>query len=378
MNILMVSGEFPPISGGVGYYVYNLAKNLKDRGHEVVVLTRGGVKTREEIVDGIKVFRVQFLPLYPFHLQPHQRALNKILRKIINNIDIVHLHSPLIPKVNIRKKIPIVVTEHGTAKGFIEGLELKDLFSLTEKMFSWMYTDIDKNVIKMADKITAVSRTTIREIRHYYKIYQDNIEVVGNGVDTSVFSPRHKNDETLDFEYILYTGTLITKKGSPDLIESARLVVKEFPEVKFVLTGKGPLERYLRELIKKYGLSNNVVLLGYVDRDYLVKLYKNATIYVLPSYHEGLPTTVLEAMACEISVITTPVGGTPEVIENGKNGILVPPKTPTELAHAIVLLLDNPMIRKKLGKRARKTIEERFSWRKISEKFEKIYDALIP
>jgi len=375
MDILMISGEFPPVSGGVGYYVYNLAKNLKSRGYEVTVITRGSTKTKEEILDGIKVFRVQFLPAYPFHVYPHQLALNKILKKIIDNIDIIHLHSPLIPEPEIKKKIPTIVTEHGTAKGFIDGLELKDLFSLTQKMFSWMYTSIDRNVIRMANKITAVSRITANEIKHYYKINR-KIEVVGNGVDTSIFSPNKRN-KTWDFEYVLYTGALITKKGPPDLIESARLVVKEFPELKFILTGKGPLEKYLRELIKKYQLSNNVVLLGYVARNQLLELYKNAIIYVLPSYHEGLPTTVLEAMACELPVITTPVGGIPEVVESGKNGILVPPKNPKKLAGALITLLHNKRKRKKLGKNARKTVVKKYDWKVLTDKFERIYNGMI-
>lgn len=372
MHIGIICGEFPPVGGGVAAHVYNISEKLARRGHEVTVITRGSWgKTYHTRVGNVDVYRVRFLPLYPFHLQPHGLFVNQLLSSLESNFEVLHLHSPLIPV--IRTTLPVVVTEHGTVKGFIDNLDLIDLYSLVEKIFRKMYVSIDRKIVERADRVIAVSNACAQELREWYGLKKD-IEVIYNGVDTTFFIPGNSNrDET----YILYSGALITKKGLPDLIRSATYICQEYPDMKFVLAGDGPLEKQLKGLVHQLGLDNNFSFVGYIDRDELLAYYQNATICVLPSYHEGLPTVLLEAMSCGIPTVATSVAGNSEVVKDGETGFLVPPKEPKRLAEAILTLLGDQKLRQEMGKNARKQAEESYDWEVIISKIEECYSSVL-
>jgi glycosyltransferase involved in cell wall biosynthesis len=133
----------------------------------------------------------------------------------------------------------------------------------------------------------------------------------------------------------------------------------------------------LKEKTKKLGLQDKFTFLGQVDKDRLITLYQNATIFILPSYHEGLPTVILEAMACGLPVIATRVRGNQDLVSTGENGILVLPNAPKKLAEAISMLLADEELRKKIVKNARKTIEEKYTWDIISDNILKCYSQLL-
>jgi glycosyltransferase involved in cell wall biosynthesis len=139
----------------------------------------------------------------------------------------------------------------------------------------------------------------------------------------------------------------------------------------------GPYLRVFQEKIRKMGLQKRVIYMGYVTREKLIQLYKNATVHVLPSHYEGFPTVLLEAMSCGLPVVATNIGGNNEVISSGVNGLLVPPKCPEAMADAILRLIGDASLREQIGKAARKTVEDNYTWDKISEKFIKCYESIV-
>ncbi len=372
MRIGMICGQFPPVTGGVAAYVYNISEKLAQRGHKVTVITRGSwSRTYHARVGNIDVYRVRFIPLYPFHLQPHGFYIKQLLSSLESNFDVLHLHSPLIPF--IRTSLPMVVTEHGTVKGFIDNLDLIDSYSLVGKTFRKMYVSIDRKIVESADKVIAVSKACAQELREWYGLKKD-IEVIYNGVDTKFFIPGNRNHNQA---YILYSGSLITKKGLPDLIRSATYICQEYPDMKFILAGDGPLEKQLKGLVHQLDLDNNFSFVGYINRDKLLSYYQNAAVCVLPSYHEGLPTVLLEAMACGIPTVATSVAGNSEVVKDGETGFLVPPKEPKRLAEAILTLLGDNKLRREMGINARKQAEESYDWEVIISKIERCYSSVL-
>lgn len=130
-------------------------------------------------------------------------------------------------------------------------------------------------------------------------------------------------------------------------------------------------------MINELGLKKNIYFAGFVDRSKLLEYYQNATIYVLPSYYEGLPTTLLEAMSCGIPSIATDVEGSSELISDGETGLLVPPRNPKRLAEAILRLLEAEELRQKLGDNARKHIVNNYDWEIITDSVEKVYEKCI-
>lgn len=372
MKIGMICGEFPPITGGVAAYVYNISEKLAQRGHKVTVITRGSWgKTYHTMVGNVDVYRVRFIPSYPFHLQPHGFFIKQLLNSLESSFDILHLHSPLMPF--IRTSLPIVATEHGTVKGFIDNLDLIDLYSLVAKVSRRMYVSIDRKIAERADRVIAVSNACAQELREWYGLKKD-IEVIYNGVDVRFFTPANRNHNQA---YILYCGALITKKGLPDLIRSATYICQEYPDMRFILAGDGPLEKQLKRLVHQLGLDNNFSFIGYLGRNELLGYYQNATICVLPSYHEGLPTVLLEAMSCEIPTVATSVAGNSEVVKDGETGFLVPPHQPKRLAEAILTLLGDKKLRQEMGARARKQALELYDWEVIISKIEECYSSLL-
>jgi L-malate glycosyltransferase len=369
MHICMICDKFPPRAAGGGFYAYGLSRKLIERKHQVTVITRGSWEKPyyQEEVNGINVYRVRFIPIFPFHLQPHGFFISRFLQSIESDFDVIHLHNSNIPVVGT--KVPKVVTVHGTMQGHVVHLKGFDLYSSVVRTFSPMYTAIDKEVINSADKVIAISNSCAEELRLFYEI--KNPEIIRNAVDSTFFIPLNHKD--INNPYVLYTGRLSSEKGLIDLIKAAKSVSEKYPKIKFVITGKGPLERHLKRMVAKLNLERNFCFVGYVSRNTLLQYYQNATLYVLPSYWEGLPTTLLEAMSCELPVVATSVAGTSEVLVHRQNGLLVPPNNPEKLAISILELIGNGALRQDLGRNARMHVKEFYDWNTIVDKIERVY-----
>lgn len=372
MNICMLTSEFPPDLGGISTYTYNISKKLIERGHNVTSITRGTYrKTYHEKIDDISVYHVRFIPIYPYPFKLHEFFVNKLFKTLESDFDLVHIHGSLVPIP--RTSCRVVFTSHGTAMRDIENMPIKSFHFLIVKLLSKQLFNIEKELVKNADVVTAVSHSCAKELKRLCMLNKE-IAVVNNGVDTNLFIPvKNKKKEN----YILYTGRLETRKGLIDFIESAKYVCREHADIKFVLTGKGTIRKYLERKINNLGLKNNFYFAGFVSRSELLEYYQNATVYVLPSYYEGLPTTLLEAMSCGIPSIATDVEGSSELVEDGENGLLVPPRNPERLAEAILRLLDDDGLRKKLGDNARRHVVNNYDWEIITNKIEKIYINMI-
>ena len=365
----MLSAEFPPDLGGLSYYLYNLSQELLKRGHRVTVITRGTWrKSYRDRIDGIPVYRVRFIPSPPDVFALHGFFVNRLFRTLESNFDLVHLHGAIVPPIHT--SLPTVYTAHGTINKDIGNMPVKSPYFLVVRLLLRQLFKAEKRLLNWADVITAVSQASADEIKRYHESSKKAF-VITPGVDPDYFIPSRTKDR--DDTYILYTGRLETRKGVVDLVESAKYVRQKYPDIKFVLSGKGTIDKYLNRLVHSLGLEPNFHFTGYVDRQALLKYYQGATIYVLPSYYEGLPTSLLEAMSCGIPAVATAVEGNSEVITDRENGLLVPPRDPGKLAGAILKLLDDEGLRNQLALNARKCIEDNYGWGTIAEKMEEVY-----
>jgi len=370
----MITQEFPPRPGGIGSYVYCLSKKLLEKGHAVTVITRGPKsRTQRERVDGIDLFKVSFFPFYPFHIAIHRVFVNNLLKLLEPRLTLVHLHTPLPPP--IETSLPIVTTVHTPMKIDARFHEILDIRSLTERLQSTVvYPPIERKLFSLSNKITAVSLSVAGELREY-GLEPDKVTVIGNGVDEETFFPL-RNAMPVQ-KYVLYTGILRARKGLFDLIDCARYVCKTHQDVKFLVCGTGPFLYRLQERVREIGLQRQIIFLGYVTKQKLIQIYQNATVHVVPSHYEGLPTVLLEAMSCGLPVVATDVGGNNEVISDGVNGFLVPPRSPKAMAEIILRLLDDDTLREKIGEAARKTIEKRYTWNRITGNILKCYEDTL-
>ncbi|MEM2459536.1 MAG: glycosyltransferase family 4 protein, partial [Candidatus Bathyarchaeia archaeon] len=308
-------------------------------------------------------------------------------------IDILHANLPLIPNFAVPRDLgeALISTVHSTWEGEANAVkhEAFNRLNLNEKivrLFTWFLKQFEYDLLKRSDRIIAVSEYTKGEILRNYDLPAWKIKVIFNGVDLEKFKPANdkvaikrrlgfKEDELL----ILYVGRLYSRKGLPTLISSIPYVVRKIRNVRFLISGKGlrDEEQRLKGYVKKFKVESNVCFLGYYPDEMLPRLYQAADIFVFPSIYENMPFAVLEALASGLPVITTKVGGIPEIIDDGENGFLIEPFNARKLAERLLYLVENPTVAYEMGAAGRKTVEERFNWNKIIKQITAVYREVL-
>jgi L-malate glycosyltransferase len=207
------------------------------------------------------------------------------------------------------------------------------------------------------------------------------IRVVHNGIDVnhfrSVASERGKLFPGLEnCTLIVCTGNMHTDvKGHPTLIEAARTICARFPQVKFVLIGDGKKRAEFESKVSALGLQRNFLFLG--SRQNVSEILPCCDMAVLPSKAEGFSNALLEYMATGLPTIATDVGGNPEVIESGVNGLLARPNDPTALADAISSLLEDPHLASLLGAAGRERVRRHFDFAQLTSNIDALYTDLL-
>jgi glycosyltransferase involved in cell wall biosynthesis len=233
-----------------------------------------------------------------------------------------------------------------------------------------------QEVYRFVDKIVVNSRYMLNKISDYYKIDPGKIVVIPNGVTLERFSVRNGSFRLSGFPSILYLGGLLRRKGVDVLIRALVGLKSEHPTVKLHIVGAGSALNYLKTLSIQKGIERDVVFWGQADYSSIPKFYKGADVCVFPTRLEAFGITILEAMASGKPVIASKVGGIPEIISDGKNGILIEPNDPEALSKAIVMVYQDNALMKRLSANALETAA-RYSWKNIAEKYLCLYKYLM-
>lgn len=188
-----------------------------------------------------------------------------------------------------------------------------------------------------------------------------------------VVVPQVQNTGGKDRINVLFLGLIGPRKGTFDLIEAFSEVHRHHPDARLIIGGNGETER-ARELIGKHRLADVIELAGWVDEQGKKRLLAASSIYTLPSYNEGLPMSVLEAMAAGVVTITTRVGGIPELITDGKDGLLIEPGDINGLAESICSLIDDATRRETIAAAGQKRIADAYSDQTILPMLHNIYE----
>lgn len=374
MRICMISSTPIPPREGIGFYVWNLSHYLTALGHQVQIITRGQIgRMTKQVVDGITIWQPPFLPLYPFHVHVHGLFVDKLVQTLANEVDLFHLHTPLPPLISTNR--PVMLTVHSPIREDVKATSVDSAYAVLMKLQAPVSYWLEKALLKHATSVNAVSPEVANALSTYPNS-PSKVSVTWNGVDTSLFtSPAH---DTRDSRLVLTVARLAPGKGIEQLLQAAKMLNQRGASIQFVIAGDGPLRRSLQQYIEQNDLAQTVELLGHVaDRKKLVELYQKASLFVMPSHHEGLPTVLLEAMACRCPVVATRVGGVPNVIHHQKNGILIPAKASQKLADAIFDLIEQPQRLRQLGEQASQTIKEKFSWHTIGHNYVAQYESLL-
>ena len=366
---LRVCIVFPKLSiGGAETQILYLLKNLDHASFEIHAcsLVNGDASMEAEARSSSDSFFVLGFRWRKFPLS--FARLVRYLRE--REIDILHAHLPLADSIGrFAGKVAgvpvLVTTEHGKHLW-------KNPFHLALERIMNGFTDVR----------FCVSRD-IMEIRsHREGTPHNRLKYVPNAVDTSIFKATSPRRAGLMSEFgwdvsdplIVSVGRLVEAKDYPLLVRAINLVVKEVPQVRCLIVGEGPFRELIEEEIDKFSLHGHVALPG-ARRD-VAEILKSADIFTLSSLREGLPVSLLEAMAAGCAIVATDAGGIPDAIVDGVNGLLVKVSDENALAEGFLKLLSDRELGRKLGQRAMEDVERRFSARAIADTIGETYKEL--
>ena len=338
MKILLISPTQSGI-GGIAQHVQGLTKFLKENGHEV------------EIISSENTFTIPIKGLK----NPSFMISSFLKSKFKKNFDIVHAHN--IPAALAMKNVSgkKILTIHGIFSEQIEQLHGKITFNISEKY--------EKNALTWADAITVISK----EANNYYEKLSFKPIQIPNAINLKNLP----QDEDRRFEkQIIFVGRLSKEKGIETIIEVSK---KLSNDINLLIVGSGPESEKIKKLSETL---DNIHYLGYQTHENSIKLIRGSDIVIQPSFHEGISTTILEAMACKIPIIASNVGGNKELILDNQNGFLINPKSVDELIRKITIILEDNLLAKKFGEKSFELIEN-YEWSKIGEKYLKLYQSLL-
>jgi glycosyltransferase involved in cell wall biosynthesis len=244
------------------------------------------------------------------------------------------------------------------------------------------FESLDAFYIRFFPKIVAVS-PEVRQLMRRYLTPDKKMQVIINGIDMQEFQKNQNERDRIREEFNIAPetpligafGRISPEKGQKYFLAAAAQVLKTFPETKFILVGEGVQGEEMRQYSVELGIADRVLFAGF--RPDVAACYSALDIFVLPSLLEGTPMALLEAMSTELPVIASEVGGVGRIIQNKKNGLLVPPANPEELASAMLELLRHPEKASIMATNACRTIVEKYSARKMTDAYMNLYSELV-
>lgn len=378
MKIAFFTDTYFPQINGVSFVVRNHAKKLMEKGHYVEIFAPSGNKndknkvkdTTQNINDNLQV---NYLNSLDFIFYPEYRIAIPSLKEIKNisekNFDIIHCHTPfsagilgIIIKKFLSKKnkrIPLVGTYHTMLQDFSYVLPFPE--KITKKI-------IEKYTIKFynyMDCIIAPGEYTKNFIKKDLNLKKP-VFVVSNGIDLNLFNIKNQNEcKKIREKYnigncplILHVGRISKERNVEKIIYSASLIIKKFPNAKFLIVGDGPEINRLKNLRKKLNLQNNVIFTGKIEQKFLPYFYTAADVFVTASTIDTQGLVVLEAFACGTPVVAANAKALPELVKENETGFLFDPNNVNDLWKKIEKILENPEIKKNFSHNVEKLLKK--------------------
>ena len=391
MRVLLLSWEHPPvIVGGLGRHTAALSRHLAAQGHEVHVLTRGnGDAPADEWVQDVHIVRVsEPPPRIPFdtdHLLAWVMALDiglqsagaRLLRE--HDIDVIHAHDWLVAYAAAGLKashdLPLVATIHATEYGRHQGHLPSELSKVIHQVEWWLTYE--------ARRVITCSRYMKRQVATLFELPAQKIDVVPNGVAVEDF--RLPDDEVAAFRrealrrgerMVVFAGRLEWEKGVQTVLHAMERILDEVGPVRFFVAGEGSYLAELRKLVRTLKLTRRVEFTGFLEDHELRLHYGAADVAVTPSIYEPFGLVAIEAMACGTPVVVGDTGGLREIARGGA-GLRFEPEDPEGLADALIDVLTDAQLSRRLVDRAADVIARRYDWAAVARRTSEVYSQAV-
>jgi glycosyltransferase involved in cell wall biosynthesis len=387
MKIAQITPYFLPVEGGVERHVLNLSHKLVERGHDVEIFTcartrQNGVLERHEVVDGLRVSRFESM----FSLGEFGRVWPGFAREVMKgDFDVVHAHSFRHPHTDISMMVSkmtgsaSVLTAHSPFHPpGVRGRVARALVPVYDSLFAPTSLAYYDKVIALTDEEAGLlARLGVRE---------DQSVVIPHGVDSVHFERADPSIFTSKYglegkDIALCLSRINKTKGLDVLLEAFASIADMAPDLTLVFAGEATSrkeEGFLGELKSKsssMGLQGRVVFAGRLTEVEKASAYEACTVFVLPSIYEPYGIVLLEAAAHGKPLISTRVGGPKSIVEEGINGLLVPPGDNRHLATALLRVANDEELAKRMGAEARLMASEH-TWERVANATERAYHSV--
>ena len=352
--------------GGAQEYLASLAAHHAELGVRPLIITAN----RGPFIDRYRnAAEVVFVPELNARLRPirHARALGAVRRLLVRrSIHLIHGHTSrgLVHAALLRRLLgkPAVVSIHG----------FNSAHALMPPIGAWLATAVKSGAARRVDALT-VAAQAIRKVVVQLGVPQDRVHVVYAGIDVERFHPA----DSLPGHPIRIgaAGRLISIKGFRTYIEAACIVLDNGVAADFELYGDGPEEPALRAIVASKGYAQRITFHPF-RRDF-AEVLRSWDIAVVPSLVDSFPFVPLEAMATGIPVVASAVGGIPEAVNDGVDGLLVPPGDAARLARSLHRLVENRELRRELGSAGVSKIRQKYTWTRAAHDYLQIYEHIL-
>ncbi|MGB4339437.1 MAG: glycosyltransferase family 4 protein [Candidatus Hydrothermia bacterium] len=387
LKILVVTTAFPRHERDViSPWLVKELLLLKERGHTVKVFTSSYKAIKQRHFKSIEIYRFRYAPA-KWETLTHDMAVPERMKQGISfkllvvpyllmgfvkavllaseeRFDVVHVHWPV---PHIIFALPFKLLGHAKIAASVHGSELALLYRLKGPIGNFFV-----GLLSHSDVIFANSTYTMKRLKNANVKSPIEILPLGNPHESTLYPYSEKEEAN-----ILFVGRLIEVKRVPILLKAFVEVLKKHPDARLEIVGDGPLMNQLVEMAQELGISEKVTFSGFLTGEPLKEAFQRATMLVLPSIlteqgeTEGLGVVLIEALSFGVPIIGSNIGGIPDIIIDGRTGLLFEPGDYEDLAVKINLLIEDPNLRRKLVIEGQKHIIGNFSWDAIIDKLEK-------
>lgn len=367
MRILQIAPYFSPHIGGIESHVMELSNHLSRAGHEVAILTTNVPRSKKmERSGNIEIIRFE-APFRPLGNPIAIGLLKGLLTK--KDFDIVHCHdehaftSNLAAMVHAMHDQRLVISCHGRLT-YVTPFE-RFVLRIYERTLM-------KATLRSAEAVICLSPSD-RDLLTAIGVRGDIIHIIPNAINLP--QRVQLQSRASDLKVVLCVSQLLKRKGIETLVDAFLEVHRADKKAKLVVIGEGERRAELEKRVRQSGLEGAIIFRGRVSKEELERAYAGCDVFVLPSFAEGLPTVILEAMARERPVVATDIPGIRDYFR--ETAVLVPPGDSRKLAEAIIELLDDEKLRRMFGRKGRELVERMFTWDIVASKIIDLYEQTL-
>lgn len=376
LRLLFLNYEYPPIGGGGGTTTHFLAENISAQGHHVYVLTGGipGHYGKERLSDNLSVERIATTRSRPDASTVPQMGLYVA-------------HASLLLPARIRDFKPDVIhvffsfptgAVMGWARYFYPQPYVISLLGGDVPGADPAVDTLHKVLMPFTRALWKGAGAVVPNSQRLGELAANVVDmrypVIPNGVDLRIFHPRRSERAAQQLRY-LFVGRLVEQKGLDILLNALAQVKNQLPEWRLTVIGDGPKGPEYRRLAESAGIEELIQWKGWVDFSELPAIYREHDIFILPSRYEGMPSVVIQAMACGCAVLATQVYGIDELVNQGINGYHVPLNSPGAFEEGLVQISNHP----NLADMQQAAVEQaaHFGWDRIAQEYVDLYRQIL-